>query len=191
MLQRPELRSEWKGYQAAAFSLYGVPLENFIYETPGYENYRLTKFAPTEYNNRGSLLLGAEFDYEGHDCSWEVVLDKESGVVLAYTICELKGTPNVQWRRGEIQFQFDQNGDFPTLTGYTMWDEVGQKRTKYNEAAHTVVELSRKRPKADIFYPSSIGIDVELGKRSLFWWFIASALILVTIVGFTRYSKRK
>lgn len=186
------IKLQMEGVPCCAYSLYGVPLENFIYDTPGYDNYRLTKFEPTEYRGRQSILLGAEFSYDNLDCSWEVVLDKEFGVVLSYTMAELKGSPNVQWRRGEVNFRFGEKGVFPELTGFMMWDEVGANRKEYNKATHTVIESFPEAPSKDVFYPSSIGIDIDLESGVKFWWFVgAGVLVVAGMVGASKFYLRK
>ncbi len=164
-----------EGVPSCAFSLYGVPLENFIYDTPGYDSYQLTKFDHTEVNNRKAIVLGGEFKFDSKPCNWEVLIDNEHSVVLSYTIGELLGTPEAQWRRGVVDYKFSEDGSFPEIKTLAVWDEVGSNREIYNKYLHEVTDFIDHAPARELFYPQSLGIPIEFGAPSRSWiaWSIA------------------
>ncbi len=180
---------EMFGIPACAYCIFGVPLEIWLFDVPGnYEDYRLVDFERRTETSRETVRLRAEYIVGKEQAFWQVVLDEDSGVVLEYEVGGKKVNANGQAKHGRIDYDF--SAPTPKIELYTTWVSTIPEQSIYNKETHRVVEYDATPADKSLFYPASIGLDIDYGSKKGWWLYALIALALLGVAFLLRAGKR-
>jgi hypothetical protein len=154
-----------------------------LFDVPdAYSNYRLVEFSKVLRNERSAVELRAEFTVGDEVGYWEAVLDEESAVLLNWEMGSRKPSANFQVQHAEMEYDFSSGHNGPMIQRYTSWTAHGKDKSVYNKQTQEVLELDTRPPSKNLFYPASIGIDIDYA-RNYSWILYALSGLAVLALG--------